>query len=232
MEQSEFGRLPGVLVAPGRTFKAIAERPTWIVALVALVAVSLLATVVITPRLDMEKIVREQIAQSGRQVSADIVDRQIEFAQKFRWVLAGIGLVAQPVVYLLVALVFWVLFRLLGSELDFKRSFSVVVHGYLPAVVSGLLSLPVILSQPTLDYERVRSGSFLYSNPGAFLGPGTSKALMSLLSSLDVFSLWSVVLLAIGYRVVGRVSRAAAIGGVVALWAVYVLGKVGLSAIF
>jgi len=232
MSQSGFNRMLGVLVAPAKAFAAIAERPTWVVALITLIAVSVMATVVVTPRIDMEKVMRDQIAQSGRQVPNDVLDRQIEFAQKFRWVFAAVGLVAQPVIYLLVALVFWVLFRMLGSELDFQRSFAVAVHGFLPGALAGLLSLPVILSQTTLDYERMRSGSFLFSNPGAFLGPDTAKPLVALLSSFDVFSIWSVVLLAIGYRIVGKVSRAAAVGGVVALWAVYVLGKVGISAIF
>ena len=39
MENSSFGRLIGVLVSPGKTFRSIAERPTWGVALVVFMLV-------------------------------------------------------------------------------------------------------------------------------------------------------------------------------------------------
>lgn len=232
MEQTSLGRLVGTLVAPGKTFTAIAGRPTWAAALIVLLAISLVVTLVVTPRLDMGKMIREQIESSGRKVPAETLDRQVEMMQKFRWVFAFAGVVIQPIVYVIVALVFWVVFRLLGSELDFRRSFAVTLHGFLPLAVAGLLSIPVILSRSELDYEQVKAGSFLFSNPAAFLAPETAKWMVALLASLDLFSLWCAALLGIGYRIVARVSRGAAFGAVGALWAVYILGKVGLSAIF
>src|SRR5688572_32534991 len=39
MESSSFGRLIGVLVSPVKTFAAIAERPTWLVAFLVVVLV-------------------------------------------------------------------------------------------------------------------------------------------------------------------------------------------------
>ncbi len=54
----------------------------------------------------------------------------------------------------------------------------------------------------------------------------------SLLASCDLFSIWTIALLAIGYRIVGKVSEAAAWGVVLTLWAIVVAGKVTLASIF
>ena len=52
------------------------------------------------------------------------------------------------------------------------------------------------------------------------------------LGSLDLFSIWTLFLLATGYRIVGRTGKGAAWGVVLTLWALYVGGKVTLSGLF
>jgi hypothetical protein len=54
----------------------------------------------------------------------------------------------------------------------------------------------------------------------------------SLLGSLNFFTLWTLVLLAIGYRIVARVSIAVSAGTVFTLWLLYVAGKAGFAALF
>jgi hypothetical protein len=54
---------------------------------------------------------------------------------------------------------------------------------------------------------------------------------MALLAKLDVFTLWSVVLLAIGFRFAAKVSPRTATITVVLLWACYVAVNVGLAAL-
>ncbi len=55
--------------------------------------------------------------------------------------------------------------------------------------------------------------------------------MLGLLSSLDLFSVWTVALLAIGYAIATKVSRGKAAGIVIAMWVVYVGVKVGLAAL-
>ena len=79
--------------------------------------------------------------------------------------------------------------------------------------------------------EQVNSGTLLASNLGAFAPEETGQAMRTLLASIDVFSIWSVILLSIGFAVVAGVSRAKATVSVVALWIVYILFKVGAAAL-
>jgi len=58
------------------------------------------------------------------------------------------------------------------------------------------------------------------------------KPVHSLLDSLDLFSAWMVFLLAAGYAATARRSVGSAAVGIVVLWALYVLLKVALAAVF
>ncbi|MEO8505248.1 MAG: YIP1 family protein [Acidobacteriota bacterium] len=232
MEESAFGRLIGAIVSPVKTFASIALRPTWLAPMAALVLAAVLVTLVVTPRMDMRSIIKQSIEESGRDLTPEQMDNAVEQGAKFAKIGPIVGIIAQPIVLLIIALVFWVGFKLAGGEFGFGTSFSVTTHAMLPGVLSALLSIPVVMNKPTLGYDEVKTGSFLMSNLGAFAPTGTHRALVSLLSSIDVFSIWTLILLVIGYRAAAKVSKGTAIGVVVGAWAVYVLCKVGFSAAF
>lgn len=232
MTDTGAGRVLGALVAPGDTFRSIAARPTWLAPLLVL---TLLATVVgwmVANRIDMAQTIRHQLEASGAQLSAEQIDQRIETVKKFTPVLALVqGLVVVPVVYLVLALLLWVGFKLLGSELGYKASFSTALHGTLPQAVQGLISIPVVWNRATIGAAEARSGAFLASNLGAFAPDGTGAVARALLGSVDLFSIWAIVLLIIGYRAVARVSGPVATGVVLAIWFLGIAVKVALVAI-
>jgi len=228
MKDSALARLAGVLISPGRTFQVIAARPGWVVALVVLIVVSAVGAYLVTERIDMADAMREQMAKQGQQLSDAELERMAGIQSK---VGLGCAVAAPPIGYLIMALVFMVAFNIIGGEVKFPTSFSVSLHALMPAVVKSLLVIPVVLPRTSLDVETVQSGGLIASNL-AFLAPeGTSLPLLTLLGSFDLFSLWTVALLAIGYRIAAGVSKNHAALTVVVVWLVYVLGKVGLAAL-
>ena len=58
------------------------------------------------------------------------------------------------------------------------------------------------------------------------------KSVFSFLSSLDLFSFWMIGLLAIGFGLACRKPASSAVWGVAVPWALYVLVKSGLAALF
>lgn len=233
MGDSSFGRLVAVLLSPEQTFEAIRERPTVLLALVVLVILSLASGLLLTQKMDMDEVVREAIAQGGRQVSEEQIEQGVEMQEKFGWLFAILGsVVFLPAGYLLVALVLWVVFKLLGGELPYKSSLSTTVHAMMPTAVAGLISLPIILTRSEVSYDDIKTGSVLASNLGVLAGEETGTAVRTLLASVDLFSLWTVALLAVGFAVVARTSRATAGFTVGGLWVVWVLIKVGWVSIF
>jgi hypothetical protein len=232
MHDSGFGRLITVLLAPAKTFRSIGERPTWLAPLLVGMVLTGAVGLLVMQKGDMEEMIRTRIEESGREVPAEAIEQQVEFMERFGWIFGLFGVLVVPVINVIVAALFLGVFKLLGSDLDFKQSFSTYLYGTVPMLVAAVLGLPLLFARESLTMEELQAGGVLMSNLGFLAPEDAGAALRAALTSLDLFSFWSIVLLAIGYRVVGRVSAGAAAGTVVGLWLVYVLGKIGWAALF
>jgi hypothetical protein len=233
LTDSGAGRVLGALVAPEDTFRSLAARPTWLAPLLVAVVLVTVLTGMISARMDMAQAIRHQLEAAGSQPSLEQIDQRVETMKKIQPYLALFqGLIATPAVYLLGALLFWVAFKLLGSDLSYKASFATLLYGMLPlGLVQALLAIPVIWNRASFTPEEARSGSFLASNLAAWAPESVGAVARTLLGSVDLFSIWTIVLLVIGYRIVAKVSRAAAIGVVLGIWLLGVALKVALVAI-
>src|SRR5688500_9833339 len=162
MKDSSWGRLIGALVAPGETFRSIAERPTWLPPLLILALLGGAVTFVLQMRTDPEEMVRGQLEAVKIEVPQEQVDKMIEDAENrttgTKVGLAVIGAVSQPVIYAVVAVLFWIGFRLFGSEMDCLRSLATTLHGYLPLAVGSLINLPLMFTREALTFEAAMNG--------------------------------------------------------------------------
>lgn len=236
MKDSGWGRLIGVLVAPGETFRSIAERPTWLPPLLVLALLVAAGAFVVQMRTDPEEMVRGQIESVRIEVPQEQVDKMIEDAEgRTTGTKAGLavaGGLGQGVVYAVLAVLFWLGFRMFGSEMDYLRSLATTLHGCMPAAVGSLLNLPLMLTRESLTFEEAMQGGVLVSSLKALAPEDATAVTGALLGSVDLFTIWSLVLLTIGYKAVAKVSTAVASGIVILFWLVYVVGKVGIAAAF
>lgn len=234
MKDSGFGRLIGVLVSPGETFRSIAERPTWAAPLIVLIVLGIGLQWTIRQRTDMEKAVQDQMEAFGIELTQEQIDEQVEQAKKPRTqVLGAVAGIVFPMLVLLVgALLLWVGFRMFGSEIGYKASLATLLYGLVPLfVVAPLLNIPLVLGRESLTTEELMSGGVLMSHLGFLAGEDTSLAVRGLLQSVDFFSVWAIVLLVLGYRATARVSTGTAAGIVLAVWLLGVALKVGMMAL-
>jgi hypothetical protein len=228
MHDSSFGRLIGALVAPGKTFRSIAERPTWAVALVVLLAITLLSVVIMMQKVDFAEAMREQMAQRGQEMPAEGAETMMGFM--YGCSLGG-ALIVSLLIYFGMPLILWGLLTVLGGTINYKTSLAVALHAMMPFAVAGLLTIPVVMARAEVSMEEMQTGSVLSSNLAAFAPEEASPILMALLSSVDVFSLWTIALLVLGYRLAAKVSTGKAAAAVLVLWIVGIAIKVGLAAI-
>ena len=236
LEDSSAGRVIGVLVSPVKTFRSIAERPTWGVALVVLLVISTLVGVLANQRIDPNDVrqsIQQRMEKSGQQPTPEQVDKAMTTMAKFTAVTLWLIPLFVVIVYLVIALLFFAAFRFFGgSEISYKSSFATAVHAFMPGMVAALLTLPVILTHEHLKLKDVQGGNLLASNLGAFAPDSVGPAVRSLLTSVDFFSIWTLILLVIGYKATAKVSTANAATVAVVLWALYVGIKVGIAALF
>jgi hypothetical protein len=236
MKDSSWGRLIGALVAPGETFRSIAGRPTWLPPLLVLALLAGAVGLVLQMRTDPEEMVRSQLEMLKVDVPQEQIDKAIEDAENrttgAKIGLAAIGAVGQPLVCAVVAVLFWIGFKLFGSEMDYLSSLATVAYGYVPLALGSLINLPLMFTRETLTFEDASNGGVLVSSLKALAPEDAPAVTEALLGSIDLFTVWVLILLAIGYREVAKVSSAVASGIVILFWLVFVVGKVGIAAAF
>jgi hypothetical protein len=227
---SPLARVAGVFGSPGPTFASIARRPGWVLPLAICTLLSIAATAAVLPRIDFDKAVRERLAARGVTMPEDRVERIIDAQKRF----SGFGYVwaalANTVIALLLATVFWLSFKAFGWELGFRQSFGVTSHALLPYIGTSML---LILFVTRLDLVNPADlGDLTRSNLGFLVDRHSDPVLHSLASSIDVFTLWVLALLVIGFAIAAKVSRKKSAAVILSLWGIYVLGKAGVVAIF
>ena len=229
-QPSSLARVLGVLWKPREIFDAIAVRPTWGLAMLVLVLLSALSAAIWIPSIDVGELIRQRIETSGQNVDAARLDTIVEYTSRLRWVMfLGPVLVFQPIALAVVAFVFYLVFRVTGSEQRYDQSLGVVTHAFMPLGVAALLSIPLLLGSGSISNEEVMSGNVLASNLGFLAGEDASPAWVAFLSSFDFFSLWSMILLWIGYRRTTQLPALSVAISVVAMWGLWILSRIGMA---
>jgi hypothetical protein len=118
----------------------------------------------------------------------------------------------------------------LAAEVKFKTIFALVMYSSLPAVLKAALGALSVFAGASSDSFTFQNP--LATNPGYFIDPVTSPALYRFLTSFDVFTIWTLVLAAIGITCISKVKSGAALAVVFGWFAVLVVIGAGASALF
>lgn len=228
-------RIGRVLIAPTKTFESLRPRPSYAALLVIFAALGASMAMIVDSKLDVNTF-RELMENQG------VPTAEIEQAMENKLhpgtgqkIISTIASLAQTIVlFVAMAGMLFGLARAFGSELGFKQTLSVTLHGLVPLyLVAGLLSIPVLASRESVSLMEPMLSGFLLSHLGAFASDGTGPVAHAALASVDLFSIWSILLLVLGFRTVGNLSKGSATAVVMITWLVGVgikLAMVGLLA--
>nr|MBA3915298.1 YIP1 family protein [Terriglobales bacterium] len=117
-----------------------------------------------------------------------------------------------------------------GARVKYKTAYAIVMYGGLPGIISALLATVSLLAGTDPEGFDVRNP--IASNPAYFMDAGGNQFAYAMASALDVFVLWNIVLMGIGFACNSKVKRSTAILIVAAWYLVYKLGGAGLAALF
>lgn len=190
--------------------------------------------VVMNQKVDWRDVASKRIEESPRaaNLSADQKQQQIEMSAKISPGFAyGFG-VAWPILQaLIVGSILLLAYNVIGgANARFGASLGITAHAYFPWILYSLLFILILyLKVPgTVDLENP-----IATNVGAFLPESTPKALMALARSIDIFSIWTLLLISIGFAAVNpKKLKGKALSIAIAVWAVYVAIKMGGARIF
>ncbi len=226
--KNTFQRIAGVLFAPADTFRDIARRPDILMPLIILVIIGFVTSAMIIPRMDFEAVVREQMASSNRNMSESDMENAVKMGSAFGKVMAWLGPFLSIAIWAIIAGVLLLAHRLFGGEGNFKQAFSTVLYSWIPLTINGIVMGIVAVARGEIDPSTMPT--LVKSNPAFLVDMKDNPILFAVLSSLDIFTIWTLILLIIGFATLSRLSRAKSAVIIISLWLLTVVVKVGFAA--
>jgi Yip1-like protein len=228
---NEAARLAGVFFSPGKAFADIARRPRWWIPLILISILSTIYLTAFTQRVGWESVLRPAIESNQNMQNMTVQQREqlITTAAGF-YKYVGYGSVVFTLFYVfIVAVLLMFLFdTMMSAGIGLKRMMAIVAYGILPLVIQTALSMVVLFLK---DPEEFNLQNPLMFNVGAFMSRDSPAGLRALGSSIDLFTLWIIVLLAIGVSAAGRkIGFGKAFTGIVLPWALFVGLKTAAAA--
>lgn len=231
---SPVGRIIGVFTSPKQTFKSIAEKPSWVAPMLLMMILAVVVGGLLNSKMNWAQYIRHKAEENPRfeQLSEEKKDEAVSGQAKF-WAgfSYGVGAIAIPVSVLIFAGIYQVSFNLMsGAGLRFGQSFAITTHAFLPSAVTSILALIIL---PLKTYGDVDPENIVATSLKAYLPETAPKTLLALGGSLELFWIWCLVLIAIGFSAANprKVKPGAAFGIVFGLWGIWVLAKVAWAAI-
>jgi hypothetical protein len=194
-------RFIGVILAPKATFQSVAAAPRW-VGMLLVVTIFMASATFLFMRTEVgQRAMLEQQVSTMESFGMQVSDQQYAQMQQRLSISAYIGSISQlvmiPVVDLIIAAILFAIFSAaMGGAATYKQVFAVVVHAGAIGVVQQLFVLPI-------NYARGAMSS--PTNLAAFLPMLPEHGFATyLLGTIDVFVIWSTMVIAIGLGVVNK----------------------------
>jgi Yip1 domain len=223
---SEPQRLVNTFFAPSKTFIDIRRNASWWVPFLLISIFSVSFLMMIDKKVGFDQVARTMMASN--KAIQQLGPEQQEQAISRAAVGLKVGEYGAPIfvlIYILItAAVLMATFNfMMDAQVSFGQSMAIVTYGWLPGIITTILT---IFTLSFGDPEGFRMENPVGTNPAHFMDPASmSKFVYSMLTSIDVISLWIIVLIGIGFAVTAKrkISTGAAIG-TVAVW--YFIAKV------
>jgi hypothetical protein len=211
------------LVTPARGLAEAVGRRRAATALGVATLVALLHAAVLVPRLDYEAVAAARLERRGPEAGETTPHQREEAvatARKLGYVAGWAGAALGPSFAALVAAAFlFVGFRVAGTKPAFRETFSATAHGLLPAFLAPFLAIPAILARGVVAPDEAAR---LLPSSLAALAPKVAPPLAAALSAVDLFSIWSVGLVALGMARASGASPRRALTVTIVLFLAYV----------
>src|SRR5438445_7968536 len=230
---NHFGRIIGVFFSPKATFEDIARRPSWIIPAVLMTVLGIVVAFVMNQKVDWRDVASKRIEDSPRaaNLSAEQKEQQIAMSAKCSpgaaYAFGALG----PILAVVVAAVMLLAYNVVGgANAKFSVAMGIVSHAFLVTILSTLFFILILYLKPpgTIDLENP-----VATNLGAFLPDNTPKVLMALAKSIDIFSVWVLLLISIGFVAVNpKKLKGKSLSIAISVWAIYVACKMGIASIF
>jgi hypothetical protein len=201
---SALGRVFGVLFSPKPTFEDIVRKPSWVAPVIVLMLTGILLNVALAVHTNWSEVSRQQIEKSkfaaAQLDKLPVAQKQqaYERAAKQGKIMRYVrGVIGWPLLLLLATAIYFGAFRLIGgARASFGLAFVLMAFAHIPVGLKEILGIIVTMLR---DPSAIDPENYLASNPAALLGTDTPAWQMVPLAFLDIFAIWALILIAVGF---------------------------------
>ena len=236
---TQLQRVVNTFTAPSKTFEDIksGNRSWWLPLIIFTIFAYLLFAVVYT-RIGIQQVVDNQIhlSPANEERLAAATPEQRETSNKFSVGFTEAAFLANPIFVIggvaLMSLVIWGTINFaFGGRATFGGIFAMWMYATLPSIIKSILGMITILAGMAPESFNIKN--MAPTNLGAFLDPmETNKALYALASSVDVVTIWTLILLGMGTSIIAGTKRGSGYIAVFGWWIIVVAIGAGVAAIF
>jgi hypothetical protein len=231
---SQVERVVDTFVAPSKTFLDVLRSTSWWMPFVIGIVVSYTLTFAVSSKVGWSQLVDNEIhaKPSTEARLADATPEQVAMQHKVMQYSFQAAFFGAPV-FSIVALLFYsvILWPTInfafGGTATYPRVFAVANYAFLPAAIKAVISALVLLFGGVAENFTVEN--MLGTSPGYFIE--TPGALKTFLTSFDIFTLWTLVLLSLGLSIVAKTKRSSGFIVVFGWWLLIVLVQTGIAAV-
>lgn len=233
-KMSEGARIVNTFIAPSKTFTDLRRSAAWWGPWILIAIFSLAFIGSMAKQVGFEQINKNQISHSKRadafdKLPPDQQARQLQIGSK---IIAVFGY-GSPLFILLFTListaVLWATFRFgAGAETTFGQAYAISMYAGLPGIVGAILGTISLFAG--VNPEGFDINNPVGTNLAYYLDPDTTgKFVRGMASSVDLITIWSIVLIGIGFACTSKVKRSTAIMIVLGWFLFYKLIGSGLA---
>ncbi len=209
-EMSVVGRILRVFYAPSETFEAVAEQRSaadWLVPTIIVALAIFFSTYLTSPIYVAEAMEQIRGQTSAEQPNVEGTGDAIRIS----------GLIAAPIMTFVMlfigAAIYLLVGKLLGGLLGYGHCLAIVAYTSLISILQHIVKTPLVLANETMDVQ-IGLGMFLSEEAQKSFGG-------ALLSLIDPFIVWMIVIAGLGLSIVGQIERSRAYAGVAAVTLIF-----------
>jgi hypothetical protein len=229
-------RVVDTFVAPTSTFTDIQRNASWWLPFVLILIVSTLSTYSIDRHVGFSRVAENTVQSSPKQVEqmADMTPQDRASTMDKR----AMGTRYFSYAFPLLLLIFFAIYAGimlgifnfgLGARMTYWQAMAVTMYASLPYLLTSLLTILTVTFGNNAETFNIQNP--VGTNPAYFLSDA-APWLKTLLTQFDLVRLWSLVLTAVGFKIVAKRSTAQAAAVVVGWWLLMLLVSVAATAAF
>lgn len=233
---SQIERVVDTYVAPSKTFEDIRRNASWWLPFLLGLVVTYLFVFAIQHEIGFQKVAETAMQNSPvmQQRMNSMTPAQVQQTYATIATSYKVTLYMTPILTLVFALVAGGILMMsfnfgLGAQALFSQYFAVWMYAGLPLLIKSLLASITLFAGLGADQFQLENP--VGTNIGFYLGQDAPKWLSTLLSSADLFTIWTVLLLIVGCSIVAKVKRSQAAIVVVGWWVLAIIGMTVMAAV-